>query len=208
MDRARAFVDRLIAWSPVLLLGGLAALTYWLDAQVQPPAARRDGSTRHDPDLFLVNFRAVNFDENGKPKETLAAIRGDHFPDDETAELTKPMFRITQAGKAPFTVTAERGKVSGDREHAYFTGHVEAHREADDAATTTGREPAGPLTLTTEYLHVIPKTERVETDKAVTIREARGIIQAVGLELDNKTKTLKLKSRVAGTFEPNSLPKK
>ena len=208
MDRTRAFFDRLIAWSPVLLLGGLAALTYWLDAQIQTPAARRDGSTRHDPDLFLKNFRAVNYDETGKPKETLAALRADHFPDDETAELEKPMFRITQAGKAPFTVTADRGKVSGDREHAYFTGHVEAHRDADDAATTTGRDPAGAITLTTEYLHVIPKTERVETDKAVTIREPRGIIQGVGLELDNKSKTVKLKSRVTGTFEPKILPKK
>jgi lipopolysaccharide export system protein LptC len=42
----------------------------------------------------------------------------------------------------------------------------------------------------------------------VTIREPRGIIEAVGLELDNKTKTLKLKSRVSGTFEPSSLPSK
>ena len=39
MDRSGALIDRLVAWSPVLLLGGLAALTYWLDAQVQ--AARR-----------------------------------------------------------------------------------------------------------------------------------------------------------------------
>ena len=72
MDRTRAFVDRLIAWSPVLLLGGLAALTYWLDAQVQPSMAHRDGSTRHDPDLFLVNFRATNFDPEGKPRTSVA----------------------------------------------------------------------------------------------------------------------------------------
>jgi lipopolysaccharide export system protein LptC len=208
MTSARAFVDRLISWSPVLLLGALAALTYWLDAQIQPGAARRDGSSRHDTDLFLINFRAVNYDENGKPREALAAQRGDHFPDDETSELTKPMIRITQAGKPAFTVTADRGKISGDREHAYFSGHVEANREADDPATTKGRDPAGALSLTTDYLHVIPKAERAETDRPVTIREQRGIIEAVGLELDNKTKTLKLKSRIAGTFEPSTLPSK
>jgi lipopolysaccharide export system protein LptC len=205
---ARALLDRLIAWSPVLLLGSLAALTYWLDAQVQPAAPRRDGSTRHDPDLFLVNFRAVNYDENGKPRETLAAARGNHFPDDETSELTKPHIRITQADKPAFEVVADRAKISGDREHAYFSGHVQANREADDPATVKGREASGPLTLTTDYLHVIPKTERAETDRPVTIRESRGIIEAVGLELDNKTKTLKLKSRVTGSFEPRSLPQK
>src|SRR4030095_15230340 len=177
MDHTRALLDRLISWSPVLLLGGLAALTYWLDAQVQTPPARRDGSTRHDPDLFLINFRATNFDENGRPKEALAARRGDHFPDDESAELANPMFKITPAGKPPFPVTADRGKISGDREHAYFTGHVEAHRDAEDAASAApGKTPAGPITLTTDYLHVIPKVERVETNRPVTIKESRGII--------------------------------
>jgi len=207
MDHTRAFFDRLIAWSPVLLLGALAALTFWLDAQVQPPTARRDGSTRHDPDLFLVNFRAVNFDENGKPREALSAKRGDHFPDDESVDLTQPMFKVTQSDKPAFTVTAEKGKISGDREHAYFTGNVVAHREAETAGTTSGRDPAGPMTLTTEYLHVIPKTERAETDKPVTITEPRGIIEAGGIELDNKSKTVKFKSRVSGALEPRALGK-
>jgi lipopolysaccharide export system protein LptC len=207
MDHTREFFDRLIAWSPALLLGALAALTFWLDAQVQPPAARRDGSTRHDPDLFLVNFRAVNFDENGKPREALAAKRGDHFPDDESVDLTQPMFKVTQSGKPAFTVTADTGKISGDREHAYFTGNVVAHREAETAGTAGSHDPAGPMTLTTEYLHVIPKSEQAESDKPVTIKEPRGIIEAGGIELDNKNKTVKFKSRITSTLKPRSLSK-
>ena len=115
MDGTRAVVDRLVSWSPVLLLGALAALTYWLDAQVQPPAPHRDGSARHDPDLFLSDFRAINFDADGKPIESLAAVRGDHFPDDDSIGLTKPKFRMMQTGKPAFTVDAERGIVSGDQ---------------------------------------------------------------------------------------------
>jgi lipopolysaccharide export system protein LptC len=207
MDHTRAFLNRLTAWSPVLLLGALAALTFWLDAQVQAPLARRDGSTRHDPDLFLVNFRAVNFDENGKPRETLAAKRGEHFPDDDSAALIDPMFKITQSGKPAFTVTADKGTISGDREHAYFTGHVLAQRDAETAAPGPGRDPAGTLTLSTDYLHVIPKAEKVETDRRVTIREPRGIIEGVGLEFDNKSKVVRLKSRITGTFEPQPIKK-
>jgi lipopolysaccharide export system protein LptC len=208
VERTRALLDRLISWSPVLLLGGLAALTYWLDAQVQPPPERRDGSARHDPDLFLVNFRAINFDENGAPKETLAAQRGEHFPDDNSAELAAPVFRITQPGKPVFTVTADRGRVTGDREHAYFTGNVEARREAEAQAAEPGRPPAAAISLTTDYLHVTPKTERAETDRPVTIREPRGTIEAIGMIIDNKSRTLKLKSQVTGTLEPDSLPRK
>ncbi len=204
MAHKRTLLDRLIGWTPVLLLGGLAALTYWLDAQVQPPVPRRDGSTRHDPDLFLVDFRAVSFDDKGQPKESLAAARGDHFPDDETYELTRPRIHITEPDRPAFEVTADRARVSGDREHAYFTGHVVARRDADNPATSKGRDAAGPVTLATEYLHVIPKEDRAETDRPVTIRETRGIIQGTGLELDNKAKTLTIKSNVRGSFEPQA----
>ena len=42
MTPRRPRIDRLVAWSPVLLLGALAALTYWLDAQVQSSGRRDD----------------------------------------------------------------------------------------------------------------------------------------------------------------------
>ena len=61
----RSFLDRATAWSPVLLLGGLAALTYWLDAQVQAPPPRRDGSTRHDPDIVAEGVRVLTQDVGG-----------------------------------------------------------------------------------------------------------------------------------------------
>jgi lipopolysaccharide export system protein LptC len=64
--RARSILDRITAWSPVLLLGGLAALTYWLDSQVQPPVARRDGTERHDPDIYVDGCRAITLDEKGR----------------------------------------------------------------------------------------------------------------------------------------------
>jgi LPS export ABC transporter protein LptC len=49
---------------------------------------------------------------------------------------------------------------------------------------------------------VMPKEDKIVTDKAVTIADPRGIINATGMEFDNKTKTVKLKSRVSGQIEP------
>ena len=54
---------------------------------------------------------------------------------------------------------------------------------------------------------MIPDLEVARTDKSVTIEEPRGIIESVGFELDNKAKTLKLKSGVRGTLQPQALPK-
>lgn len=207
MDRTREIFNRLVAWSPVLLLGALAALTYWLDAQVQAPPARRDGSSRHDPDLFLQDFKAMTFDAKGRPREALSAVRAEHFPDDDSAELSTPKLSLTETGKPTLTITADRGRIAGDRDQGDFTGHVRVERDADPEPPAKGEQPGGPVTLTTESLHVITKEQRVQTDRAVTIEEPRGIIRGQGLEFDNKGKTVRIKSHVSGTFQPQEAPK-
>ena len=200
----RTLLDRITGWSPVLLLGALAAFTYWLDAQVQPPPPRRDGSERHDPDLYVEGFKAITLDPEGRPMQSIAGKTARHYGDDQTTEFTEPMLAQTEAGKPAFRVTADRGKLSGDRKEVFFTGNVRAVREAGPGAP--GEGPVGPVTVLTEYLHVIPDAQTATTDKAVTIEEPRGIIKSVGLTLDNKAKTLKLKSSVQGTLQPQALP--
>jgi lipopolysaccharide export system protein LptC len=202
--RTRTLLDRATAWAPVLLLGALAALTYWLDSQVQPPAPRRDGSARHDPDIYIERFRAVELDAKGRAKQAVSGKRAMHFGDDQTTEVIEPMLSQTEADKPAFRVSASRGLLSGDRKDVYFTGNVRAVRDA--GPTKPGESPAGPVTVVTEYLHVMPDKEVARTDKAVTIDEPRGIIRSVGLELDNKAKTLKLRSGVSGTLQPQALP--
>jgi lipopolysaccharide export system protein LptC len=204
MDRTREIVDRFIAWSPVLLLGALAALTYWLDAQVQAPQARRDGSTRHDPDLFLQDFKAITFDAQGNARETLSAARADHFPDDDSADLTKPRLSLAETGRPTLTITADHGRIDGDRSNGDFSGSVRVERAADPNAKG---EASGPVTLSTSALHVMTKDQRAQTREAVTIEDPRGIIRGKGLEFDNKAKTLRLDSQVSGTFQPRDVPK-
>ena len=201
VDRSRRWLDRFSAWSPVLLLAGLAALTWWLDAQVADTGARRDGNLRHDPDLIVEGVRVVELDERGAAVQRLQAERARHYPDDGTVEFDEPRFVITQPDRPRFTVEAAKGRVSGDRENAYFEGRVRATRESD-AAPGTGDGSSGPIRLATEYLHVIPKQDRAQTDRPVTIEEPRGIIHSDGLVLDSESRTLELKANVRGTLAP------
>jgi lipopolysaccharide export system protein LptC len=205
MTRNRTLLDRAIAWSPVLLLGSLAALTYWLDAQIQPPPPRKDGATRHDPDLFVENFRAVTYDADGRVRQSLAGRRAEHFPDDNTIDVVAPALAQTAPGEPAITLVADAATLSGDREKVTFRGNVRAQRAAAPAGDTKGGPggPGGPLTLTTDLLLVTPKAGRAETDRPVTIEEPRGIIHGVGMELDNQARTVKLKSRVRGTLTPD-----
>ena len=133
-SRRQAWLDRLITWSPVLLLGALAALTYWLNAQVQVSGPSFDGSGRHDADIFVDNFKAFNLDQDGRIRQALVAKRAQHYPDDDTTTLDAPEIAFTDPDKPRLDVTADHAKITGDREHAYFEGHVKAVREASTDA--------------------------------------------------------------------------
>ena len=180
-SRRQAWLDRLITWSPVLLLGALAALTYWLNAQVQ--------------------VSGPSFDSSGRIRQALVAKRAQHYPDDDTTTLDAPEIAFTDPDKPRLDVTADHAKITGDREHAYFEGHVKAVREA---STDAEGKTEGPVTFVSEFLHVIPKEDRIVTDRPVTITDPRGTINSTGLEYDNKAKTLKLRSRVSGQLQPQS----
>ena len=206
MTLGRRLLDRLTAWSPVLLLGGLAALTYWLDAQVQREPPRRDGSTRHEPDLFVERFRAVSYGPDGQVLQSLAAAGARHYPDDQSTDFISPSIVLTEPGRPRFEVTADKGTVTGDRETVTFVGNVRAVRAATPGTGPSG-SPTGPITVTTQSLRVLPKLGRADTNDAVTIEEPRGIMHAVGIELDNEAKTLKLKSGVRGSLQPPSSAK-
>jgi len=193
-----AMLDRLIAWSPVLLLGAFAVLTYWLNAQIQVGMQKFDGSGRHDPDLYIKNFRAVSLDAQGRVRQALTAKVARHFPDDDSTEFDTPLITFSDPDKPQLTVTSDRATITGDREHAYFYGNVKGVRDA-----AKGDASDGPVVMTSEYLHVLPKEDRVLTDKAVTIKDPRGIINAIGMEFDNRSKKVKFGSHISGQLLPH-----
>ena len=80
MTLRQRLLDRLISWSPLLLLASFAALTFWLNAQITGGAPKFDGSGRHDPDLFIENFHAVGLDEKGRVRQALTAAARCIFP--------------------------------------------------------------------------------------------------------------------------------
>ena len=200
-SRRQALLERLVTWSPVLLLGSLAAMTYWLNTQVRIAVPESDGSSRHDPDLFASDFKAINLDQDGRVRQALTAASAQHFPDTDVTTFESPVIVFTDPGKPRLEVTADHGSLTGDRENVYLEGHVKAVRDAAE-----GEERSGPITVTSDYLHIIPKEDRVVTDRPVTITDPRGTVNAVGLELDNKAKTIKFKSHLSGQLEPQSHP--
>ena len=186
--------DRLTTWVPLVLVGLLAALTFWLDRAVQ---SGRDatGASRHDPDYIVDNLSAARMGEAGETKYTLSAVKMVHYPDDDSTLLTTPRFVSYGSAKAPVVITASQAVITGKGDHVYFQDNVRVTRSAYGDQSE--------LVMRTVFLHVIPDLSIARTDRHVTITNDATVVTAVGLELNSETRILKLLSSVRGTYDPS-----
>lgn len=183
--------SRFSAWFPLLLLAGLAALTYWLDQAVQPPPAA-GGPPRHDPDFIVQRFSAVRLGVDGRPDYKVFGERLVHYPDDGTSHVELPRVIRGEPGEAPITMTASRGLIARDGEDVHLTDNVRVVRAAYGQRSEA--------VLTTSYLHVIPDQNLAITDKPVRIQDGNIVMDGVGLEFNSKTRVATL-NKVKGRYE-------
>lgn len=189
------FTFRIRHWLLPLPLLGLLGVTYWLDRQAQPDLAMPDNSKRHDPDAIVENFSAIRLNDQGTPRFIMAASKMLHFPDDDSTALEMPHLTSLSAERPAIYVIAKRGILSSKGDEVFLRGDVEILREA------SAQEDK--FTLQTEYLHIIPDRDILISDRAVTVVEAHNTVYAIGLEMDNKARTLKLLSQVRSEYVPN-----
>ncbi|MBI5429261.1 MAG: LPS export ABC transporter periplasmic protein LptC [Nitrosomonadales bacterium] len=189
-----SFASRTRHWLPLFPLLGLLGVTYWLNQQVQQDFTRPDSGKRHDPDAIMENFSAVKMSMQGEPRFIMNAKKMLHYPDDDSTELDAPSLTTLSAERPPIYIFAQRGLVSSKGDEVFLHNNVRVVREA-----SADREE---LTLLTEYLHALPDQDLADTDHAVTIVDARGTTHAIGLEMDNKARTIKLLSQVRSEYAP------
>lgn len=189
--------DRIATLAPLLLVGMLTALTFWLD-QIAQPASPYTGTDRSEPDFIVDKLSAVMLNPSGTAHYTLSADKMTHIPEGDTTLLATPKFVSYGATKAPVTITAKQAVVSANGQHVYFQDDVRVTRAAHDANSE--------LVVRTAFLHVIPDENLARTDRTVTITDAATTVTAEGLELNNETRVMKLLSNVRGTYDPSKSP--
>jgi lipopolysaccharide export system protein LptC len=190
------FVTRIRYWLPLLPLLALLGATYWLNKQAQPEPVKADGSRRHDPDTVVENFSAVKLNNHGTPYFIMSAAKMLHYPDDDSTALEAPRLTLLAEDSPPLLATAETGSISKRGDEMSLQGGVEVLRGAGVKKDQ--------LKLQTEFLNIIPDQDLASSDRTVTITEANTTVNATGLELNNKTRTIKLLSKVRSEYVPTA----
>jgi lipopolysaccharide export system protein LptC len=179
---------------PLGVMVALALLTFYLERAVReddaPPAARR-----HDPDYYVVNFTTTTYNSEGSVESIMSAARMMHYPDDDTTELFAPRMVHSKPREPRYSVRAERGQLSRDGDEIFLYGDVVLVRDAS---------PERPeARMTTEFLHVLRDRSLARTDREVKIVEGSVSLTGRGMEYNNASRELVLRSDVVARFETN-----
>jgi lipopolysaccharide export system protein LptC len=180
----------------VVLLGGLAAGSYWLaeQARLGDVATRKLG---HDIDYTADDITLTRMDESGRAQYVVDAKKLVHYFDDDSGELTLPHMVGAKADRPEMRVRADRGVATNDTQEVRLYGNVILTRQPwRNAAQLIAKAP---------YMLVYPEREALSTDQAVHIVQGGSTIDANGMQYDNGTRQIQFGSgggRVRNVIEP------
>lgn len=197
----RDALDRVTIYLPVILTALLALGTYWLvrnAPKLLEPTVKE--APTHDPDYFMRGFVVKNFLPSGNLRSELFGKEGRHYPDNDTMEVDQVRMRAISPEGLVTQATANRGLSNGDGSEIQLFGNAVVVREA---ATGASGRAVPRLEFRGEFLHAYLDTERVTSNKPVTLMRGTDRFTADTLDYDNLSGVANLQGRVRGQLMPS-----
>ncbi len=198
----RDVLDRSTIYLPIILMFGVALGTYWLvrnAPKLLEPTAK--AAPTHEPDYFMRDFVIKNFLPNGDLRSELHGVEGRHYPDTDTIEVDQVRMRSVSPEGLVTRSSANRGLSNADGSEIQLFGNAIVIREP--AVSASGKATPR-LEFRGEFLHAFLDTEKVQSNKPVTL--IRGSDQFTGdsLDYDNLSGVANLTGRVRGVLVPSA----
>lgn len=187
------WIDRLAGWFSIVLLGVLAAGSYYLAELAQRADGPRAGARPSDkPDYFVEHFVVTRLNPAGVPVARLSAERLEHFPVDDSVRYRLPVLVSLDADKPRVELRAERGESDAGGRLTKLSGAVVLTRAADGDRAE--------LRVETDYAEILSEPEIARTDRRVVVTQGASSLTGVGMEFDNAARVLTVASRVQGRW--------
>ncbi|MBU3635647.1 LPS export ABC transporter periplasmic protein LptC [Polynucleobacter sp. es-GGE-1] len=191
----------LLGLMPLLLMGALTLMTFWLVKKNTPPESSILERIRlHEPDYIIKNGTLSALNEQGNTKYRILGNKVTHYDDDASIDIDAPRMRLFQPDKAPVTVKSNTGHLDGDLTILELFDNASIFRP-QQAATAT--EPASLRMLaSSSYFKVLINDDIVKTDRPITLEQGMSIMNSTeGGTFDNIQQSMTLSGQVKGRIE-------
>ena len=197
-------LDAMVSYLPVVLMGLLALVTWWLVKHTPVPQPERASAPlRHEADYEMHSFSVQRFAAAGPAHSTIEGQVLRHFPDTDTLEIEGVRVHWTDEQGRKTLATARRAVSNADGSDVQLMGEAHVVR---DPAPLPDADDAGRVEFRSEYLQVLSNAQRVRTDRPVSLIQGASRLQAGSLYYDHRAGIFELGGRVRGTLAAAAEP--
>jgi len=186
---------------PLILMGGLTLVTFWLVQKGVPPEKSTIERVRlHEPDYTITNGALSALNEIGSTKYRILGKKVIHYDDDASIDILAPRMRLFQIDKAPITVKSDTGHLDGDLTILDLIDNASISRPAQ--AATASQAATLRMFASSTYFKVLINDDIIETDRPVTLEQGMSIMHsAEGGKFNNVEQSMTLSGHVKGRIE-------
>jgi lipopolysaccharide export system protein LptC len=191
----------LLRLTPLLLMGTLTLVTFWLVQKVTPSEKSSLERVRlHEPDYTITNGALSALNEVGNTKYRILGNKVIHYDDDASIDILTPRMRLFQLDKAPVTVKSDTGHLDGDLTILDLIDNASIFRPAQ--AATASQAATLRILASSAYFKVLINDDIIETNRPVTLEQGMSIMQSTeGGRFNNVEQSMTLLGQVKGRIE-------
>jgi lipopolysaccharide export system protein LptC len=191
----------LLRLMPLLLMGTLTLVTFWLVKKNTPAEKSAIERVRlHEPDYTISNGALSALNESGVTKYRVLGKKVIHYDDDASIDIETPRIRLFPPEKSPITVKADKGHLDGDLTILDLIDNAEIFRPPQTASAT---EPARPRMLArSSYFKVLINDDIIQTNKPIRLEQGVSVMNSTeGGVFNNIEQSMVLSGQVKGRIE-------
>lgn len=191
----------LLRLMPLILMGALTLVTFWLVQKNTPPEKSTIERVRlHEPDYTITNGALSALNELGNTKYRILGNKVIHYDDDASIDILAPRMRLFQLDKPPVTIKSDTGHLDGDLTILDLIDNASIFRPAQ-AATATQAATLRMLASST-YFKVLINDDIIETNRPITLEQGMSIMHSnEGGKFNNVEQSMLLLGQVKGRIE-------
>jgi len=191
----------LLRLTPLVLMGTLTLVTFWLVQKVTPSEKSSLERVRiHEPDYTITNGALSALNEIGNTKYRILGNKVIHYDDDASIDILTPRMRLFQLDKAPVTVKSDTGHLDGDLTILDLIDNASIFRPAQ--AATASQAATLRILASSAYFKVLINDDIIETNRPVTLEQGMSIMQSTeGGRFNNVEQSMTLLGQVKGRIE-------
>jgi len=191
----------LLRLMPLILMGVLTLVTFWLVQKNTPPEKSAVERVRlHEPDYTITDGALSALNELGLTKYRILGNKVIHYDDDASIDILAPRMRLFQPDKPPVTVKSDTGHLDGDLTILDLIDNASIFRPAQ-AATATQAVTLRMLASST-YFKVLINDDIIETNRPITLEQGMSTMHSnEGGKFNNIEQSMMLLGQVKGRIE-------